>query len=140
MDIHRYYWLSDLFVLASRIQIDRAAGIRDAETMGRVLCEANAARVPVIAARSGGIPSVINHEENGLLFTPDDEGDFLRQVQRIRSDPLLREELIQNGMQRVRQQFDWSVVMQAHLQYFDAVLNDHSSPNIEFQDGGEYSC
>jgi glycosyltransferase involved in cell wall biosynthesis len=140
MDIHRYYWLSNLFVLASRIQIDRAAGIRDAETMGRVLCEANAARVPVIAARSGGIPSVINHEENGLLFTPDDEQDFLRQVQRIRADPLLREKLIQNGIQRVRQQFDWSVVMQAHLQYFDAVLNDQSSLNTELQDGGEYVC
>jgi phosphatidylinositol alpha-1,6-mannosyltransferase len=140
MDIQRYYWLSDLFVLASRIQIDRAAGIRDAETMGRVLCEANAAGVPVIAARSGGIPSVINHEENGLLFTPDDEGDFLRQVQRIRSDPLLREDLIYNGIQRVRQQFDWSVVMWAHLQYFDAVLNGRSGLNTEFQDGGEYIC
>ena len=127
MDIHRYYWLSDLFVLASRIQVDPTAGIRDAETMGRVLCEANAARVPVIAARSGGIPSVIDHEENGLLFTPDDEQDFLRQIQRIRADPLLRERLIQNGMQRVRQQFDWSVVMQAHLRYFDVVLNDHNS-------------
>jgi glycosyltransferase involved in cell wall biosynthesis len=113
MDIHRYYWLSNLFVLASRIQIDRAAGIRDAETI---------------------------HEENGLLFTPDDEQDFLRQVQRIRADPLLREKLIQNGIQRVRQQFDWSVVMQAHLQYFDAVLNDQSSLNTELQDGGEYVC
>jgi glycosyltransferase involved in cell wall biosynthesis len=138
MDIHRYYWLSDLFVLASRIQVDPAAGIRDAETMGRVLCEANAAGVPVIAARSGGIPSVIDHEENGLLFTPDDEGDFLRQIQRIRADPLLREKLVQNGRQRVRQQFDWSVVMQAHLQYFDVVLNDHNGQDRELRDGGDY--
>ena len=81
---------------------------------------------------------MIDHEENGLLFTPDDEQDFLRQIQRIRADPLLREKLVQNGMQRVRQQFDWSVVMRAHLQYFDVVLNDHNGQNVEPRDGREY--
>lgn len=121
-DIPRYYWLSDLFVLASRIQTDPATGVRDAETMGRVLCEANAAGVPVVAARSGGIPSVISHERNGLLFEPDDEGDLIAQMQRVRGDPALTQRLVQGGLRQARNGFDWSTVLQAHESCFARVL------------------
>jgi glycosyltransferase involved in cell wall biosynthesis len=118
LDIHRYYWLTDLFVLASRIQVDPTTGIRDAETMGRVLCEANAAGVPVVAARSGGIPSVIECGQNGLLFEPDDEQSFLTQIQRVRREPELRQKLIQTGLLMAKQKFDWSILLKAHETFF----------------------
>ena len=51
--------------------------------MGRVLCEANAAGIPVLASRSGGIPSVVTHEDNGLLFDSDDAADFLEQFRAV---------------------------------------------------------
>ena len=54
--IEQAYSCADAFVLASRLHHDRVTGIRDAETMGRVLCAANAVGLPVLAARSGGIP------------------------------------------------------------------------------------
>jgi glycosyltransferase involved in cell wall biosynthesis len=66
------YRSADLFVLASQTA-RRRGGVVDVETMGRVLCEANAAGLPVLASANGGIPSVITHEENGLLFP---EGDL----------------------------------------------------------------
>ena len=44
----------DAMILASRIHIDKKTGLQDAETMGRVLCEANA-QVPVIASASEGL-------------------------------------------------------------------------------------
>ena len=49
-----YYRMADLFVLASREHVAKVGGGRDVETMGRVLCEANAAALPVVASRSGG--------------------------------------------------------------------------------------
>jgi glycosyltransferase involved in cell wall biosynthesis len=122
LQVQRYYWLADLFVLASRVQVNPVTKKRDAETMGRVLCEANAAGVPVIAARSGGIPSVIRHEENGLLFAEDDEGEFLEQIRLLRSDPALARSLSAAGLDTARRQFDWSVIHQAHESYFREVV------------------
>lgn len=42
------------------------------EGMGRVVLEAGAAGVPVIASRVGGIPDIVEERETGLLVTPGD--------------------------------------------------------------------
>jgi glycosyltransferase involved in cell wall biosynthesis len=123
LQVQRYYWLSDLFVLASRVKVNPVTNQWDAETMGRVLCEANAAGVPVIAARSGGIPSVIKHGQNGLLFDSDDEDSFLEQVQVVWNNPALARSLAESGLAMARQKFDWSVVLQAHERYFREVVS-----------------
>lgn len=112
--IHKYYWSCDLFVLASRTCYNHRVGTRDVETMGRVLCEANAAGVPVIASRSGGIPSVVTHGFNGLLFEEGHRQDFLRQVWRLWMDKSLGQALVENGRRRAREQFDWSIILKEH--------------------------
>lgn len=115
-----HYWQADVFVLASRVTRNRISGQRDAETMGRVLCEANAAGVPVLASASGGIPSVIEHERNGLLFAEGDAGDFLRQLFRLLDDHKLHTRLREAGLQRARDEFDWQWIVRAHEQAFAA--------------------
>jgi glycosyltransferase involved in cell wall biosynthesis len=122
--IHKHYWASDVFVLASRLQINPSTGLRDAETMGRVLCEANAAGLPTLAARSGGIPSVIENQKNGLLFSPDDKLDFLRCSIRLRYDRPLRCRIKIGGLRRANERFDWSVILAAHEHYFALVLGE----------------
>lgn len=126
--IHRYYWAAELFVLASREWVHPATGVRDAETMGRVLCEANAARVPVLAARSGGIPSVVAHGVNGLLFAPDDLESFLTQADRLRSTADLTTWLTANGRRAAEMRFDWSVVLSTHERVFAQVLGRPLTP------------
>jgi glycosyltransferase involved in cell wall biosynthesis len=42
------------------------------EGMGRVLLEAGAAGVPVVASRVGGIPDIVDEGETGILVTPRD--------------------------------------------------------------------
>lgn len=124
--IHSYYTASDVFVLASRVEENPRTGLRDAETMGRVLCEANAAGIPVVAARSGGIPSVVSHEQNGLLFEPDQSADLLRQLHRIRAEPQLVAKMVERGRTMAREQFDWSVVLSRHEELFGRLLQ-HST-------------
>ena len=113
--------VAEVFILASRISVNRISGLSDAETMGRVLCEANAAGVPVIASRSGGIPSVIGDGDNGLLFEPDHADDLQRQFTRLLHDADLRQSLIQRGRERAQHEFDWSIIVDQHHQAFEQV-------------------
>lgn len=129
--IQHAYAASDLFVLASRISVNRISGLADAETMGRVLCEANAAGLPLIASRSAGIPSVVEHENNGLLFQPDDASDFLACFARAYQDPALRQRLADAGRKRAEQEFDWSVLLAAHQQAFADVLAPHAATMVD---------
>ena len=120
-DVPRCFAAADYFVLASRVTTHRVSGLQDAETMGRVLCEANAAGLPVLASRSGGIPSVVTHEDNGLLFESDDGGDFVRQFRRVHEDGALRARLIARGRERAEHEFAWPYLVEAHLRCFEEV-------------------
>jgi phosphatidylinositol alpha-1,6-mannosyltransferase len=126
--VHQYYWAADLFVLASREYVHVRTGLRDAETMGRVLCEANAAGLPVLAARSGGIPSIIADGENGRLFAPDDLADFLEKLRDLRGDPSLCARLAARGEVLARERFDWQQILEAHERAFKVVLEGTRAP------------
>ncbi len=126
-DIHNYFGITDVFVLASRVHQHEATGLRDAETMGRVLCEANAAGVPVVAANSGGIPSVVAHGENGLLFEVDDSEDLLRQLLHTQQEPDHVQQMLATGRRLARTRFDWSVVLRRHEAVFQEALEQHGN-------------
>lgn len=67
------------------------------ERQGKVLLEAMACSVPVIAARAGGIPSVINDGFNGLLFDPDSPIELASRVRDVSEKSTLRAHLAENG-------------------------------------------
>ena len=62
---------------------------RWAENSPNVILEAQAAGVPVIGTRLGGIPELVEHNRNGLLFTVDDAKDLASQLQRTLDEPEL---------------------------------------------------
>jgi len=66
---------------------------RWAENSPNVILEAQAARVPVVGARIGGIPELVHHDINGLLFDPGSAADLARQLQRLADDPGLVDRL-----------------------------------------------
>jgi len=109
--IARYYWASDVFALASYESRHAGGAARDVETMGRVLCEANAAGVPVVATAGGGTPSVLRDAHNGLLVTPGDAEALAAAIESLLRTPAQARRLARNGLTRARLEFDWSVVM-----------------------------
>lgn len=131
-EVPRCFAAADYFVLASRVTTHRVSRLQDAETMGRVLCEANAAGVPVLASRSGGIPSVVTHEDNGLLFESDDATDFIAQFRRLHGDTALRQRLVRRGRQRAEEEFAWPRLVAEHTRCFDEIL-DNSQFRIQHE-------
>ena len=114
--VRDYFWASNMFVLASYESRHAGGAARDVETMGRVLCEANAAGVPLIATDSGGVPSVIRDGVNGLLVLPGDSTALAQAMERLWREPAFGEQLVRAGLRRARNEFDWSVIMRRHEQ------------------------
>lgn len=67
------------------------------EGMGRVLVEAMAAGVPIVASNVGGIPDLVKHGENGLLVPPADVAALREAVRTLIDDPPLRERMGRKG-------------------------------------------
>jgi glycosyltransferase involved in cell wall biosynthesis len=81
-ELARAYASADVFAFPS-----------DTETLGFVAMEAMASGVPAVGARAGGIPDVIDHGKNGLMFTPGDLGDLTGQLKTLLFNPELRKQL-----------------------------------------------
>jgi glycosyltransferase involved in cell wall biosynthesis len=63
------------------------------EGLGRVVIEAFLRARPVVGARVGGIPDLVQDGENGLLVDPGAPSSIATAVVRVLSDPELAERL-----------------------------------------------
>jgi glycosyltransferase involved in cell wall biosynthesis len=77
-----YYAAADVFVLPSMFQ----------ETFGLVILEAFAAGIPVIGARSGGVPELVEDNRNGLLVDQGDVAGLCEAMRRLLLDRAMREQ------------------------------------------------
>ena len=76
------------------------------DAMPRSAQEGMAAGLVVVASRLGGLPELINHDENGLLFPPGDAAALALAIGRLAGDPALRRRLAEAGRRRVASDFD----------------------------------
>jgi len=90
-EMFRYLRAADLFVLPTL-----------SEGTPRVLIEARANSVPIVASRVGGIPTSVQDGVDGLLVPPKDPGALAAAITRVVADPELRRALIRNGLATAR--------------------------------------
>jgi glycosyltransferase involved in cell wall biosynthesis len=90
------------------------------EGMGRVLLEAMAAAKPIVGAHVDGIPRVIRHEQNGLLFESGNAQDLAVQLRRLMADTAFARSLGENGWADVHQRLSPAAYEAAYLQFLAA--------------------
>ncbi len=73
--------------------VDAAVCCSSWENLPHTVVEALAAGAPVVATAVGGVPEVVRDGENGVLVPPGDAAALAAAVERLRSDPALRERL-----------------------------------------------
>lgn len=76
------------------------------ETLGFVVLEAMASGTPVVAARAGGIPDLLDDGEGGILYEPDAPEDAMKTVRELLARPLVLRELAARGRARA-EACDW---------------------------------
>jgi glycosyltransferase involved in cell wall biosynthesis len=94
------------------------------EPLGNVVLEAWAAGKPVAAARSQGPGQLIRDGENGLLAAVDDAAALGEALQRLVSDPALRESLAAAGHKEYETHYTEAAVVRQYLEFFERVARD----------------
>lgn len=91
------------------------------ETFGLVALEAMACRLPVIAARTGGVLDTVIDGYNGLFYDPERPHEMRGLIERLRNDPLLRNRLADNALAHARSR-SWRATMDQVINYYRAAV------------------
>jgi colanic acid/amylovoran biosynthesis glycosyltransferase len=117
---------ANAFLLTS---ITTKAGASEAQ--GLVLLEAQAAGVPVIASRTGGVPDSMIDGETGLLVPEKDVDAIASSIMKLFKEPEKRREMGEKGKAFVKDNFDQKTLCMKMLSFYKDVLQNHSSDSGE---------
>jgi glycosyltransferase involved in cell wall biosynthesis len=91
------------------------------ETFGLVALEAMACRLPVIAARTGGVLDTVIDGYNGLFYDPTQPAQMRTAIRRLRDEPTLRDHLAGNALTHARSR-SWRATMDQLVDYYHAAI------------------
>jgi len=92
------------------------------ENCPMVVLEAMAAGVPVVAAKVGGVPDLIEEGQTGMFFDPLDAESMRSAIGKMLTDPGTAKHLATNALESARQRFQPRVIAQRHLSIYREVL------------------
>ncbi|MDH7489586.1 MAG: glycosyltransferase family 4 protein [Anaerolineae bacterium] len=75
------------------------------EPFGRVIVEAMAVRLPIVATAAGAVPEILEDERTSLLVPPGDADRLAQALERLMRDPDLRRRLSDAARQEVEARF-----------------------------------
>ena len=114
-DLAMAYAAADIFVFPSAT-----------ETLGLVAIEAMSAGLPVVGARSGGIPDIVSDGETGLLFDPNDTEDFARALHYLILHPAERQRMGSTARLHT-ENWSWAATTADLRQQYTAILHSHQT-------------
>ena len=104
----------DLLVLATTTQ----------EAFGRVIIEAQACGVPVVATAVGGVVDIIEDGKTGLIVPAGDPQTMAEAINNIFQNKELAQELAENGYKKVKEKYNLELMVKNTLDvYKDALCN-----------------
>ncbi|NNF01891.1 MAG: glycosyltransferase family 4 protein [Bacteroidia bacterium] len=94
------------------------------EGLGTSVLDAFAAKVPVVSTETGGIPEMIENGKTGLSCTVCDHNCLANAVERLITDPTLRQTIVNNALLRL-EDFDKSQTAEKTLAVYRELELDH---------------
>ncbi len=107
-----FYNCLDLYLVSSR-----------EEGGPEAIMESMASGVPLVSTSVGMAPDLIRHGENGFLAGVDDIDSLVRCVEEIIHDNDLKNVLIKNGLETVKD-YDWDIIAGKYVSLYKEVLSE----------------
>jgi glycosyltransferase involved in cell wall biosynthesis len=97
------------------------------DPMGIAVIEAWAAKIPVLAAKVGGLSTLIDDRETGLFFNPYSKASLSTALNTLLNNKALRERLITHGFMKAKTSYLWEQHSEKLLNFYDEVEMCHQS-------------
>jgi L-malate glycosyltransferase len=110
----------DIFVNASSI-----------ESFPNAVLEAMACGCCVIGSKVGGIPELITHKEDGLLFESDSVADLTAALRLAGSEPDLRARLRQQAVLTAHRRFSMKITLERTEALYESLLDPCAAARLE---------
>ncbi len=110
-DMPSFYNALDVFLLPSF-----------KEPFGRVLIEAMATKIPIVASNVDGVPEVVGHGKTGYLVDSKDGEGWRQHIKRLVDNEGLRKELGEVGRQRVIDNFTLDHVTSRIVSIYNSLI------------------
>jgi lipopolysaccharide heptosyltransferase II len=94
------------------------------EAFGRVIIEAQAAGVPVVATSVGGVVDIVEDNKTGLLVPPADSAAIAEAVLRIHKDERFARTLSENAYAKVKEKYTLERMAKSTLVVYKGSLGD----------------
>jgi lipopolysaccharide heptosyltransferase II len=107
------------------------------EAFGRVIVEAQACMVPVVATRVGGVVDIIEDTKTGLLVPPADPSSMADAVIRILKDNELTHRLTENAFKKVQEQYSAELMVKRTLDVYKEASENFKVLIIKFSSLGD---
>jgi PEP-CTERM/exosortase A-associated glycosyltransferase len=114
-EIKRYYSVVDVMVFP-RLNIRLTELVTPLKPL-----EAMSLKKAVLASNVGGHRELVEQDETGLLYQPENVADFCLQAERLIADPHLRQRLGERGREMILRDKDWKVLAQRYQDIYDFV-------------------
>jgi len=110
LDLIKAYKAADVFVFPTLL-----------ETFGNVQIEAMAAGLPIVTTNAPGAKDLVYHERNGLVSEVKDTRQMAININRVFSDPKLRECIIQNGL-KTCEDYHWPDIASKYCKAYEKAI------------------
>jgi len=113
-DLLKYYNLADIFAFPTLRM----------EGLPLVVMEAMACKVPVVASRIGGIPTVIENEKDGLLIRPNDLEDLKDKILMLLEDEKFAKKIGKNARNKIVKKFSVDKMVDDTIKVYEEVTSN----------------
>ncbi len=87
--------------------------VSDGESFGVAAVEASSTGLPVVAAKVGGVPDVVVDNKTGFLVEPENVAELANALEKLISNPDLREKMGRAGRAYVENNYRWESNLKA---------------------------